>query len=254
MPRGETFVLADLTWPEASSALSGAVVMLPVGAIEAHGPHLPLDTDVIIAREAARRACALISRHAIMLPEISYGVSYVGSCFPGTTPIPPDALTRIVNEIIVTTLDAGASAAIIVNAHLEPAHIQALADAAERATHATMKPVAFPDLRQERWARRLSAEFLAGMRHAGAYETSLVMAAKPEAVRLEFLSGLEPVLIDLPAALRSGARTFADAGGTLGYFGNPRDASAAEGHRLFDELARMMLDALAEAETATPEP
>ena len=91
---------------------------------------------------------------------------------------------------------------MIVNAHLEPAHIQALTDAAERATHATMKPVAFPDLRQERWARRLSAEFLAGMRHAGAYETSLVLAAEPDVVRREFLPGLEPMLIDLPAALR----------------------------------------------------
>ena len=256
MPRGECIMLANLTWPEASAVINGAVVLLPVGAIEAHGPHLPLDTDVIIACETARRTCPRIPGPAVVLPEISYGVSYVGTCFPGTTPVPPDALTRMINEILVTSLDAGAIGAVIVNAHLEPAHIQALADAAERATHATMKPVAFPDLRQERWARRLSTEFVAGMRHAGAYETSLVLAAKPEAVRREFLSGLEPVLIDLPAALRSGARTFADAGSSLGYFGNPCEASAEEGEHLFDELAQIMIDALAEAEqdTETPEP
>src|SRR6478609_1261174 len=114
MSRDKRVMLADLTWPEASSALNGAVILLPVGAIEAHGPHLPLNTDVIIAREAALRTCARISGPAAVLPEISYGVSYVGTCFPGTTPVPPDALTRMINEILVTSLDVGAIAAIIV--------------------------------------------------------------------------------------------------------------------------------------------
>lgn len=245
--------LAECTWPEASTALDGAVVFLPVGAIEAHGPHLPLNTDVVIASETAIRAARLHSGRAVVLPEISYGVSFVGTCFPGTTPVPPDALTRMVNEVIVTLLDYGAAAAVIVNAHLEPAHIQALADARERATHATQKPVAFADLRQERWANRLSAEFVAGMRHAGAYETSLMLAARPDVVRRQFLAGLDPVMIDLPAALRSGARTFAEAGGTLGYFGSPRDATAEEGDRLFDVLAAIMIDALGEAERENAE-
>ena len=246
--RANPTYLAECTWPEASTALDGAVIFLPVGAIEAHGPHLPLNTDVVIARETAVRAAKLVAGRSLVLPDVSYGVSFVGTCFPGTTPVPPDALTRIVNEIIVTLLDYGAASAVIVNAHLEPAHMQALSDARERAMHATQKPVAFADLRQEPWANRLSAEFVAGMRHAGAYETSLMLAARPDAVRHEFLSGLEPVMIDLPAALRSGARTFAEAGGTLGYFGNPKDATAAEGDRLFDVLAMIMVDALREAE------
>jgi len=246
--RANPTYLAECTWPEASTALDGAIIFLPVGAIEAHGPHLPLNTDVVIARETAVRAAKLIPSQSLVLPELSYGVSFVGTCFPGTTPVPPDSLTRMVNEIIVTLLDYGAAAAVIVNAHLEPAHIQALADARERAMHATQKPVAFADLRQERWANRLSAEFVAGMRHAGAYETSLMLAACPDSVRQQFLAGLDPVMIDLPAALRSGARTFAEAGGTLGYFGNPKDATAAEGDRLFDELAAITIDALREAE------
>jgi creatinine amidohydrolase len=254
--RANPTYLAECTWPEASTALDGAVILLPVGAIEAHGPHLPLNTDVVIAKEIAVRAAKLVRGPSLVLPEISYGVSFVGTCFPGTTPVPPDALTRMVNEIIVTLLDYGAAAAIIVNAHLEPAHMQALSDARERAAHATQKPVAFADLRQERWASRLSAEFVAGMRHAGAYETSLMLSVRPDSVRHEFLSGLEPVNIDLPAALRTGARTFAEAGGTLGYFGNPRDATAEEGDKLFDALAAIMIDALGEAEhenAETPE-
>lgn len=248
-------LLSDLTWPEASAALQDAVAFLPVGAIEAHGPHLPLDTDVIIANEAARRAAdglAADRRPAIILPPVVYGVSYVGTCFPGTTPCPPDALTRLIAEVLTTTLDNGAAAAVIVNAHLEPAHVAAVGAAAERVRAVTGKPVAFPDKRLPPWSDRLSAEFRAGMRHAGSYETSLVLAAKPESVRAGFLAGLRPVEIDLPARLKGGVRTFAEAGGDLGYFGDPRAASAEEGERLFAALVSILLDALRNAE-AEPE-
>jgi creatinine amidohydrolase len=242
-------VLAELTWPEATSALIDAVVVLPIGAIEAHGPHLSLDTDVVIAVEMARRAGELlIARHpVVLLPPLSYGVSYVGTCFTGTSPIPPASLSHAISEILVTALDSGAAAALITNAHLEPAHYEALAEAAERTVGMTQKPIALPDLREPHLASRLSEEFQAGMRHAGAYETSLMLAARPESVRQEMLPHLPPVLIDLPAALRAGARTFADAGGDLGYFGDPSRATAEEGERLFDVLAKIAVEALDEA-------
>jgi creatinine amidohydrolase len=242
-------MLAELTWPEATTALADAVVILPAGAIEAHGPHLPLDTDVVIAMENARRAGELLAQaHPVVIaPPLSYGVSYVGGCFAGTTPVPPTALSHALSEILVTLLDNGAAAALITNAHLEPAHYEALAEAAERVTGMTQKPVALPDLREPRWAGRLSDEFQQGMRHAGAYETSLMLAVRPDAVRRDMLPHLIPYLIDLPAALRSGARTFADAGGDLGYFGDPSMATAEEGERLFAALAQIAVDALAEA-------
>jgi creatinine amidohydrolase len=110
-----------------------------------------------------------------------------------------------------------------------------------------MKPVAFPDIRAPRWTERLSQEFRDGMRHAGAYETSLILAAYPERVRQEMLPTLPPVLVDLPGALRAGARYFDEAGGTLAYFGNPAAATATEGEAMYDALVEIMLDALSEA-------
>src|SRR5690606_27020680 len=126
--------------------------------------------------EMARRAGELLAQEqsVVILPPLSYGVSYVGGCFAGTSPVPPTALTHTVSEILVTLLDNGAAAALITNAHLEPAHFEALAEAAIRAAGMTQKPVALPDLREPRWASRLSDEFQLGMRHAGAYETSLM--------------------------------------------------------------------------------
>ncbi len=242
--------LEELTWVEATSAIADSVAILPIGAIEAHGPHLPLNTDLLISEEVTRRTAAELvkARSVVILPSIAYGVSYVGTCFAGTTPTPPGALTQTIAEVLVTTLDRGATAAIIVNSHLEPAHIAAVTEARERAAGASQKPVAFPDIRDPRWSLRLSQEFRDGMRHAGAYETSLILAAYPQLVRQEMLPTLEPVMVDLPAALRAGARYFDEAGGTLGYFGNPVSATTEEGEAMFTALISIVLDSLAESE------
>jgi creatinine amidohydrolase len=243
--------LEALTWVEATSAIANSVAILPIGAIEAHGPHLPLNTDLLISEEVARRlADALVSaRSVVILPSIAYGVSYVGTCFTGTTPTPPAALTQLITEVLVTTLDRGADIAIIINSHLEPAHIAAVTEARERAAGASQKPVAFPDIRDPRWSARLSQEFRNGMRHAGAYETSLILAAYRDQVRRELLPNLDPVFVDLPGALKAGARYFDEAGGTLGYFGDPASATAEEGERMFTSLVSIALDSLAEAES-----
>lgn len=230
--------------------MPGTVVLLPTGAIEAHGPHLPLDTDVTIATETARRAARLLldrGESVVVLPALGYGVSYVGTCFPGTIPVPAGVHTEMVANILTGVARQGPDRLVIVNSHLEPAHIAALAAAAQRARNESQAAIAFPDQREPRWAATLSEEFRQGARHAGSYETSLMLAARPDAVRQEMLRGLPPVWVDLPARLQEGAKTFAEAGGTVGYFGDPAEATAEEGERLFDALAHMVLTSLDEA-------
>jgi creatinine amidohydrolase len=243
--------LNELTWQEVAGLLRQRPVgLLPIGAIEAHGPHLPLDTDVRIAREMAVRAAALLERDGLpvlVLPAIAYGVSFVGTCFPGTSPADPAAFEAYLRSVLVHLGAQGYRAIGICNAHLEPAHVAAVRAAAEAAQSATGVPIAFPDKREERWAARLSDEFQRGARHAGSYETSLLLAATPEAVRLAALEDLPPLWIDLPAQLRAGARTFAEAGSPLGYFGDPARASAEEGEQLFAALAQMVREAVLEA-------
>jgi len=137
----------------------------------------------------------------------------------------------------------------VVNAHLEPAHVAAVEAgiAAFLARDAGGCTVAFPDQRQPRWATMLSEEFRRGARHAGGYETSLLLAAAPETVRETLLAGLPPVWVDLPARLKAGATTFAEAGGVDGYFGDPASGTAAEGAWLFGRLAEMVVLCLDEA-------
>lgn len=235
-----------MTWQKAEEILRrGPVGLLPIGATEAHGPHLPLDTDVVIAQEMARRGGALLADLGfpiLILPPVSYGVSFVGTCFGGTSPVAAPEFERWLNSLLSGLATQGYRAICICNAHLEPAHVSAIKRAAATASNAPGIPVVAPDKREPRWAVRLSEEFRRGARHAGSYETSLMLAAKPESVLLDVARGLSPVWIDLPARLRDGARTFAEAGGTLGYFGEPAQATVDEGNRLFDALATIVRD------------
>lgn len=242
--------LATLTWTEARSVLApDTIVIIPTGAIEAHGPHLPLDTDVIIADEMARRAAVRLAARGtsvVIAPSLVYGVSYAGTSFPGTTPVPADVLSDQLVEIVTNLARWGPRRFAIANAHLEPVHVASLNAGVDRAAAATTAGVAFPDQRDDRWAATLSDEFRRGARHAGAYETSLVLAARPAAVRVDLLPTLPPVWVDLPGRLKAGAKTFTEAGGVDGYFGDPASASAAEGERLFKALEAMIVAAIDE--------
>lgn len=254
MQRHQPF-LASMTWTEAAEALEQHPVgLLPVGAIEAHGPHLPLDTDVIIATGMARGAAERLDYLGIaslVLPAISYTVSFVGTSFPGTSPVEPDAFESYLTSILRTLAPQGYRSIVVCNAHLEPAHVQSVQSACHNAEATSGIPIRSPDQRSPELSRLLSNEFQAGARHAGSYETSIVMAEQPDAVRTDILKDLKPVWVDLPERLREGARTFSEAGADMAYFGDPARASAEEGRRMLDVLAGMVVDVCRESGVLT---
>jgi creatinine amidohydrolase len=235
-----------MTWREARDLLAlKPIGLLPTGAIEAHGPHLPLDTDVAIATAMAEQAALRLHQTGLpvlVLPAIAYGVSFAGTSFPGTSPADPDSYESYVGSVLRHLGRQGFRAICVCNAHLEPAHFDALSRSVAAAGTALDIPLLLPDKRAPKWAGTLSEEFQRGSRHAGSYETSLMLAIRPEQVRREYLEELQPVWVDLPAALRAGAKTFADAGGVDGYFGDPAAASTEEGWRLLDALATMIYE------------
>lgn len=245
--------LASLTWTEVSERLSAdSVILLPIGAVEAHGPHLGLDTDVIIAQAAAERAAdrfTAIGIDAWIAPPIWYGVSFVGSSFPGTIPVAAEPF-RLYLEWVLRGLSSAGGDVVVVNAHLEPAHYEAILDACAAISAETGKCIHAVDHRQPESAERLGTEFSGGSRHAGSYETSIVLAATPNAVRTELLADLDPVWVDLPARLKAGARTFDEAGGTQAYFGNPAIATAEEGRKLLAILGELIVESYLGAKAA----
>lgn len=244
----------ELAWTELAERLpQAAAAILPIGATEAHGPHLPLNTDVIIAGEAARRAAgrlAALGLPALVLPPLSYTVTNAAAPFAGTITLRPATLRALVVDIGLALAGQGVTCLCLASAHLEPAHFQTLAEAAAEIEAATGCRVAVPDPRQPRWAAALGEEFQRGARHGGSYETSLVWAVRPDLVRAALLPSLPAVWIDLPARLRAGATTFLEAGSALAYFGDPAAAAPEAGQRLFDALAEMIAVAVVERRSA----
>ncbi len=239
-----------LTWPAARDHLAGApIALLPVGSTEAHGPHLPLDTDVVIAEEMARRAVHRLEDRGVsslLLPALAYGVTEFAAGFAGTLSIPSAVLESLIQAIAGAVSSAGARILCLVNAHLEPAHIQALHRAALAGSVGPFR-VIFPDVTRRRWSQRLTEEFRSGACHAGRYESSLVMAIRPQGIDEASRRTLSPVPISLSDAIRKGQKSFREAGGDRAYFGWPAQATAAEGNETYDLLAGIVLDACVEA-------
>jgi creatinine amidohydrolase len=248
--------LASMTWREVRELPSArTVAILPTGAIEAHGPHLPLATDVIIADAMAHAGAARLAArgdHALLLPALTMTAAPFAAEFAGTLHAPPEATTMIVTAIARSLGAHGIPIVAIANAHHDPAHVAALRRAVAGFDAARDDvAVVFPDLTRRRWAERLTEEFQSGACHAGRYETSIVLAERADLVRAEVMSTLAPNPRSLLDAIRSGLTTFAAAGGGDAYFGFPADASAAEGRAIIETLGAILVDAIDEQMRST---
>jgi len=251
--------LAAMTWEEARDAAGpGSVAILPVGAVEAHGPHLPLETDVIIAQAMARAGAErLAARGAkvVVLPPLSYTAAAFAGGFAGTVSLRPETVTASVVEIAGALARHGFATLAIANAHLDPGHIASLEAAVTAIRRDSGLTVAFPNLTARPWAVRLGDEFRSGACHAGQFETSVVLAERPELVRDAIRAGLPPNPPSLSRAIRDGKRSFEEAGGARAYFGFPSQATAEEGRATIEVLGAILDEAVqAELGAGTGQP
>ena len=240
MAMSDNIIVAEMSWSEVDEALKDRpVAILPVGAVEAHGPHLPLNTDTVIATEMARRGAAKLKEHgvhALILPPVYFTVSDFGASFAGTITVPPETAVALLRDVCLSASKKFRAVAIA-NIHLEPAHIECLKAAVEQANKGGAS-VCWADITKKRWVENLGDAFKQGD-HAGAFETSLMMAVAPEKVRERERISLPPV-DGMMAALKKGAKNFADAGGEDAYFGDPTAASSEDGESHFEALAEIL--------------
>ena len=243
--------LAQLTWEEVRDLdREHTVVVLPVGAIEAHGPHLPLDTDVVIATAMARAGAKRLAARdqvVLILPALAYTAAGFGAAFHGTLSISGVTVTALVVDLARSLSEQGFQVLAIANAHLDPEHLTALHEAVKLARADRLLPVVFPDLTRKPWASRLGAEFQSGACHAGEFESSIILSERPTSVREAVRRALSPNHQSLSHAIRAGKRTFAEAGGPRAYFGDPAAASVTEGAKLVDALGEILEEAVVAA-------
>lgn len=240
--------LAAMTWEEAREAAGPrSVAVLPVGAVEAHGPHLPLDTDVIIAAAMARAGAARLASsglRVLVLPPLTYTAAAFARSFAGTVSLRPETVTATLCEIAGSLARHGFGALAIANAHLDPAHLASLDAAVDAIRREIGLRVAFPNIAAKPWALRLGDEFRSGACHAGRFETSIVLAERPELVREAVMAALPPNPASLSRAIREGKGSFQEAGGDRAYFGYPAQATAEEGRATVEALGEILEEAV----------
>jgi creatinine amidohydrolase len=244
------FDARSLSWPRTQAfAHSGAVALLPVGSTEAHGPHLPLSVDVVIAEEVCRRVAARLQRDVVVFPPVAYSLTDFAAPFAGTVSLTADVARPMLVGILEGIVHGGFSTVAVVNHHLEPAHFRVVHDAGKtvQAAHPSAR-VLVVDHRRAPTGPQLGHEFMHGGSHAGAYETSLMLAAAPHLVDQSLQRALPSLQVDLPQLIKQGATNFLECGGPDAYFGAPAEANAAEGERLFE----LLVDATAALIDAPP--
>ena len=178
---------SENSWPAIQSALRSGrrvIAILPCGATEAHGPHLPLNTDVIISEGMALHALPLLEERgyaAMVLPPLAYMPANFAQAFSGTVTVAAASAKALMLDIALSLKAQGFSCLALANSHFDPANVAMLREAAAE-IRALGLPLAFPDFTRRKLAQALTAEFQSGACHAGRFETSLVMAARPDLV------------------------------------------------------------------------
>lgn len=224
--------LGPATWTEVDAA-APAVLLVPVGSCEQHGPHLPLDTDTRIAAEVAT-AVARRRDDVVVAPAVAYGASGEHQSFAGTLSVGTEALTTLLVELGRSAFPEPETrihrALVFVNGH--GGNLWAVQRAVEVLV-GEGRPV-------RSWSPGPD-----GDAHAGRTETSLLLAIDPEMVGDERPVGATEPLAQLLEAMRVGGVAAVSSNGVLG---DAAGASADEGGRL---LARM-IDDLERAVEALP--
>lgn len=211
--------LGHATWTE----IGEPIVVVPVGSCEQHGPHLPLDTDTIVASTLARD---LVARRddCVLAPPLAVTASGEHQGFPGTLSVGTEVMAGVVVELARSA--DWAAGVVFVNGH--GGNVTAMQRAADVFEH-ERRPVLvwWPDLAD-------------ADPHAGHTETSLMLAIAPDRVRMAAATaGPVPELADL---VRHGIRPLSPSG----VLGDPTEATAEAGavllHRLADQLAAAVAD------------
>lgn len=205
--------LKDATWPEARS---GGLVLVPIGSCEQHGPHLPLNTDTIIAEAVSHRLGEELG--AWVAPALVYGASGEHQAFPGTVSLGTPALEVVLVEL-VRSLATWADAVVLVNGH--GGNRMALERSVGRL------------VRESHAADWVACE-ARGDAHAGRTETSILLHLRPSAVRLDLLEPGNRASLGslLPALMDDGVHAVSP----NGVLGDPTGATPAEGARVLEEM------------------
>ncbi len=174
----------EYTYPEIERLRdSSPLIILPVGSVEAHGHHLPLNTDMVQPLWLAERLAENLN--ALILPPVHYGWTESLAPFPGTISIKFDTLRNLVRDILSEVVRHGFYRILVLSGHASTNHMAALRLACEEVAKGSEAEIML--LSDYYIAYQFRGKLVPeDDSHAGVIETSRVMAIRPELVREEY--------------------------------------------------------------------
>ena len=232
--------LEDLTWPEAEAAFQSIpTVILPIGAIlKEHGPHLPLKTDDLLARELARRVAALAE--VIVCPPVTFGYYPAFVEFPGSTHLGADTFRETVEQIIESLARNGAQQFIVLNTGVSTTGPLMVASNNLAARGARVALAHILDLGR-------SADTVLESRvgsHANEHETSMILAIDASVVRTERIAAdVQPWMAHMHDPVRPAGPLLREPNAGIGNYcpsgviGDATRATAVKGDAILTAMA-----------------
>jgi creatinine amidohydrolase len=268
MPGASTTTLPRRFWQEMTTrefrALDAArvIALLPVGAIEQHGPHLPLAVDACINAGIVARALELLPADlpVSVLPMLPVGKSDEHLAFPGTLTLAAETLARVWTEIGESVARAGVRKLVLFNSHGGQPQVMEIV-ARDLRVRLGMVVVAYSWYLAGVPAGLFPDQEVRDGIHAGAIETSIMLHLRPDLVQMEHAADFAPLMRQMagegyrllsptgPARLGWQAQDLHPAGAA----GDARAADAERGRAVVDHAARALVDLLREVDRFPPE-
>jgi creatinine amidohydrolase len=227
------------------------VLLLPLGAIEQHGPHLPLAVDWIGADALARHVAPHLERagfRCVLAPSLPYGASPLAADWSGTVSLAGPTLRRVVLEILAALATHGFRRFVLVNYQADPGHLAAMAAIKRGAERRRGVRVLFAGFAPTPSPAMLNSKVTALLRsrrpdrewHAGELETAMMLAERPDLVRRTLARRLPAAWVDWRARLTRGTTFRRMHPRGRGYFGSPAAGRAATGREALRLRGRLI--------------
>ena len=248
-------LIGELRAPQIAQHLDEtAIVVQPLGAIEQHGPHLPLNTDLVIAEAVASEAVRRVGRdlNVWLLPALAVTKSNEHAWSPGTIWLSATTLLAVLDDIARCVATTGARRLVFLNGHGGNSSLVSVANREIRLKHGLQTFLAHPGVPADQGG--LSPEHELGMGvHGGTDETSIMLHLRPDLVDMSAARRRIPESLAANKQVKFGGRVsfgwMSNDFNDDGFVGDPTTASAELGERLFAAAVDGFAEALAEIST-----
>jgi len=252
-------MFADLRAPQIGDLSPDAIAILPVGATEQHGPHLPMSTDFVVADTLARDVLATFGdeHELFLLPSLGISKSNEHAWAPGTLWLSAATMLAVLDDIARCLATTPVRKLVFLNGHGGNSALLQVASRDIRLAHGLQTFVMHPSVPADHGGDSPATELGMGI-HAGIEETSVMLHLRPELVRLEL--GVRSVPEHLTTFERvrfGGAVSFgwlSDDFGTDGTIGDPTGATAEQGKQHYEAMITAAGQSLGEIALFDPRP